>query len=961
LKTPPEENVYRTYGSHLGALGFEQLAKDFYNDVMSGDIPLDKVGKTTVENYVRNTAKLRIAEEKAAKDAAKAYKRNAENTLRQRAQDVIPNDKTFGNAGVIELTKDTPEYEIIRTMSEDTAVLDHCVGQGGSASRDDKNPWYGNGHRSYEPILDLVTGQPNPRATSDRTSYVRQVLGGDKIASVRDLSTGLPQATLHLEQSRIGANGQQKYNIGYASGHQNGDVDAKYAPAIRDYLNSIADQIDGAGHNLESHAGVYDMYDADFGSAMRRALNMGKQQFEKYDLQSLPRFVTLSDVRAAIKATDLTAASPAKSELVELNYAMEDAMQEHADLMRMARRRPLEDSDREYIAELESNINTLRQRINDIMQQATAPAPVADNAAAAAGALMAEPELFTNYGMQPFDFAGAVDRITDGIAVTVGGNIGGVISDRFNTIAHRVAEQTNPRLDPVGYAEALRRTNPALEHAAVVSAVNELADQVELQVNTPVANQPRPQAIAVQGDPMPNLDTSDLLAAYRDRLSPEQVNWLQDFAARFENEENPEAVGDLIDEYSRWRSMNRLAHVEGQRPDYMGMTFDAAQELTRQMGQEAGDEMRAAIRAITEGQGIDPANDTAQYIHQLRLAADDAARGTVEIAMSELADMIEGAYMRDWEPEEAAPPPAQLRAADIDNLRNERVSQIEDMLGDATADADDLRRLANAVGNQFDTDNHWMPLSETERRAYSQELRQRANYIEFNPRDFAQRIANEANMDIPELRDTIQALNDGNFDHEILLGLPVRERSRAEQATAVQLQNLLRDRGIPGYQAGGSVKKPEVKTPWLGSVSNYSDTVAYEMYPGQRGQDDQRDAARHMLAAGTLSRKYGAGPAEFLGKAHEYVTSPLQAVKTLFGGKMPADFDMDTHNNAVGAKLGQRAKTQAELEDLVQEEAERASRTQTPDKAFIRKANGGIVQQNPTTDQMRYALMMRRK
>jgi hypothetical protein len=81
----------------------------------------------------------------------------------------------------------------------------------------------------------------------------------------------------------------------------------------------------------------------------------------------------------------------------------------------------------------------------------------------------------------------------------------------------------------------------------------------------------------------------------------------------------------------------------------------------------------------------------------------------------------------------------------------------------------------------------------------------------------------------------------------------------------------------------------------------------------------------------------------------------------MFTGKMPADYDMDTHNNTIGARLGQRAKSQAELEDLVQEEAERASRTQTQDKAFIKKANGGIVQQNPTTDQMRYALMMRRK
>jgi hypothetical protein len=198
-------------------------------------------------------------------------------------------------------------------MSEDTAVLDHCVGQGGSArGSDDRNPWYGNSHRSYEPILDLVTGQRNPRASSDTTSYVRQVLGGDKIVSVRDLATGLPQATIHLEQSRIGNSGQQKYNIGYASGHQNGDIDAKYSGAIRDYLNSIADDIDSSGNNLQSHAGVFDMFDGGFLNDMRKELNMSRQDLSKYDLESmLPRFMTVSDARAAIKAANLANAEPA--------------------------------------------------------------------------------------------------------------------------------------------------------------------------------------------------------------------------------------------------------------------------------------------------------------------------------------------------------------------------------------------------------------------------------------------------------------------------------------------------------------------------------------------------------------------------------------------------------------------------------------------------------------------------
>ena len=41
--------------------------------------------------------------------------------------------------------------------------------------------------------------------------------------------------------------------------------------------------------------------------------------------------------------------------------------------------------------------------------------------------------------------------------------------------------------------------------------------------------------------------------------------------------------------------------------------------------------------------------------------------------------------------------------------------------------------------------------------------------------------------------------------------------------------------------------------------------------------------------------------------------------------------------------------------------AVKAKQAQTSAQTCINKANGGIVHQNPTTDQMRYALMMRRK
>jgi len=133
-------------------------------------------------------------------------------------------------------------------------------------------------------------------------------------------------------------------------------------------------------------------------------------------------------------------------------------------------------------------------------------------------------------------------------------------------------------------------------------------------------------------------------------------------------------------------------------------------------------------------------------------------------------------------------------------------------------------------------------------------------------------------------------------------------------------------------------------TPSIFSISPYARFVAEDMYPGQAGQDDQNDAARHMLAAGTLARKYGVGPAEFLGRAHEYTTSPIAAFKALIGaGKMPKDYDQDMHNNALGARLGARARSQTELEDMVNQMAEQATKKQTTGKPWISRAEGGSV------------------
>lgn len=133
-------------------------------------------------------------------------------------------------------------------------------------------------------------------------------------------------------------------------------------------------------------------------------------------------------------------------------------------------------------------------------------------------------------------------------------------------------------------------------------------------------------------------------------------------------------------------------------------------------------------------------------------------------------------------------------------------------------------------------------------------------------------------------------------------------------------------------------------TPSIFSVSPYARAIAREMYPGQLGQDDQQDAARHMLAAGTMARKYGPTVADLAGRAHEYSTSPLRALMMMLGrGDMPPDYKQDMHNNALGIELARRAQSQRELEDLVQQAAERAAREQQAGVPWVNKAQGGLI------------------
>jgi hypothetical protein len=140
------------------------------------------------------------------------------------------------------------------------------------------------------------------------------------------------------------------------------------------------------------------------------------------------------------------------------------------------------------------------------------------------------------------------------------------------------------------------------------------------------------------------------------------------------------------------------------------------------------------------------------------------------------------------------------------------------------------------------------------------------------------------------------------------------------------------------FKDGGEAKKSDAedaKEPGIFSVNSYATDASARMFPDQLGQDDQRDAARHMLAAAALSKKFGPGTAEFLGKVHERTSNP-ESFFSMFGiGKPRDDYELDVHNNKLGADLASRTTSQADLEKLVQALAKQAQTKRVEGKPYI--------------------------
>lgn len=201
-------------------------------------------------------------------------------------------------------------------------------------------------------------------------------------------------------------------------------------------------------------------------------------------------------------------------------------------------------------------------------------------------------------------------------------------------------------------------------------------------------------------------------------------------------------------------------------------------------------------------------------------------------------------------------------------------------------------------------------------------------------------------------KDLVPQLKDDGSARSQMEALALAYKLRAQQATDRSRGFMRNTLGAPTleqptltkgrltakrFEKGGEAKKSgaqEVEEPGILRVNSYATDAAERMFPGQLGQDDQRDAARHMLAAATVAKKFGPGAAQFLGKAHERMSNP-ESFFSMFGiGKPRDDYEMDVHNNRIGAELAARSKSQAELEKLVAAMAAQSQNKQVEGKPW---------------------------
>jgi hypothetical protein len=360
-KAPPESIAYNLKKGTLGALGIEDMVSSFYNDVLTGKVPVEKLKGLTVDKYVQQHFDKRRLREIEEEKAAQTYLTNVNTALQERVQQV-PLDNIFYNAAVIEFDANTPKEQAYKDLSADTTILDICTAECGGA--DPKKKHFITGKpQTHEAMYDIATGERNPNSnlSRDYSTYTDEIYNGTKLASIRDSTTGYPAATIRMSPASMPG----QYNINWVKGYKNGAIDRAYSEGIAAYLNSRENTIASSGSELQTNAGVFDTTTpAGMRSLSQRVPGMNPEEvrYLDFDFVELPRFVTQNQFNEIVAGVvDGTPSATAQ----QSRFAVEST----ADMRNRLTARQLDDAN-----ELHTEImGQLEQIVYDAIQRNESP------------------------------------------------------------------------------------------------------------------------------------------------------------------------------------------------------------------------------------------------------------------------------------------------------------------------------------------------------------------------------------------------------------------------------------------------------------------------------------------------------------------------------------------------------------------------------------------------------------
>jgi hypothetical protein len=581
-RAKPEEMHYTARGTFLKDSGFEKLGKDLVEDILTGKA--GDTSKLTIENFIRDKHLSRVEAQKLAQEAQKQYISLFDQYNQERIK-TDPTAKNLGPASVITLNKDTPKDVALRDVSADTTALNICIGEGCAMPEGYKNIFTGKGQRRG-PIIDATTGKlaPNVRESAS-SSYVNNLQNGDELARFLDSETGRPTAVIELNKDRDG-----QYRLGYASGYENGKVDAKYSSSVRDYLNERADQISSTGSYLNENVGVYDTSSPSEWRKATRDAGLSADQAKLLEEQGggFPRFVTADDIKNAAQGV----VPPKSTEVAGQGNAQQPVYQISID-------------------DYPSVVDGYRVALDNAVEDA-----------------------LINSGLErPERVESIVRAVADRLFYEH-------LNDSEGFIQEPIARLR--RVDRALADEVANRANRGTEVDAEVSDaldnfyvdVRGILGDLERRERLAAERQQAP-APAVQGEPMPNLSADDLLASHSDRMTREQRGWLESFNRNWENNVDDTPAGGQLaermsDMYQQWRQQNTLM------PDPLANLFD----------EFVPDETHPANNvALQQRPGdISPARENELYRNYVDNFNRDMEIGriTEEWTPEELADFIRG-------------------------------------------------------------------------------------------------------------------------------------------------------------------------------------------------------------------------------------------------------------------------------------------------------------------------------